>query len=104
MMQQAMMQQAMMQQAMMQQAMVQQGMGYPMVSPVAPAGYYPMAAPVQPYQQPATDPQAALNLIQTLRESIYPSQREWAAESLARIDWRSHPQVFDALLTAARED
>jgi hypothetical protein len=46
----------------------------------------------------------ALNLIQTLRDSIYPSQREFAAESLAKIDWRTHPQVFDALLSAARED
>jgi hypothetical protein len=116
MMQQAMMQQAMMQQAMMQQAaMQQQGMMPPGMMPpgmmpqgVAQAGYYPMAAPmaspVQPYQQPGCDPQTAQNLMQTLHDSIYPSQREWAAETLSKIDWRMHPQVFDALLTGARED
>ncbi len=106
MMQQAMMQQAMMQQAMMQQAMMQQGMQQPMMpnAGVMQAGYTPMAAPVQQYQQPGCDPQTAQNLMQTLHDSIYPSQREWAAESLARIDWRTHPQVFDALLSAARDD
>lgn len=108
-MQQAMMQQAMMQQAAMQQAAMQQGMmpqGCPMPmgqAPVMQTGYYPPAMPVQTYQ-PAVDPAAAQNLVQTLRESIYPSQREFAAESLSHIDWRTHPQVFDALLSAARED
>jgi hypothetical protein len=33
-----------------------------------------------------------------LRESAYPDQREWAA------DWRAHPEVIDALATAARKD
>jgi hypothetical protein len=67
---------------------------------MAPAAYSPppMAA------ANACDPQAAQQLMQTLREALYPSQREWAAESLAGMDWRTHPQVFDALLMAARED
>jgi hypothetical protein len=102
--QQAAMQQVAMQQAAMQQAMMQQGNSMPMAQgPVMPTGYYPPAMPVQTYQPPV-DPQEALNLVQTLRESIYPTQREFAAEALAKIDWRTHPQVFDALLSAARED
>jgi hypothetical protein len=40
----------------------------------------------------------------TLRDSLYPSQREWAAESMAAVDWRTHPQVVQALTTAAKED
>jgi hypothetical protein len=39
-----------------------------------------------------------------LRDSLYPSQREWAADRLALHDWRVEPQVLDSLLTAARED
>jgi hypothetical protein len=96
----------MQQQAMMPPAVMPAGAGgYPMWNNpgVMQAGYYPMAMPVAPYQ-PGCDPQTAQHLMQTLRESIYPSQREWAAEALARIDWRTHPQVFDALLSAARED
>jgi hypothetical protein len=102
--------------------------GHPMVPPAAMAGAMPMpsypagpgmmqgpgtmtvgywapAAPIQPYVQPrSTDPQTAQQLIQTLRDALYPSQREWAVETLATMDWRTHPQIFDALLTAARED
>jgi hypothetical protein len=33
-----------------------------------------------------------------------PSQREWAAECLARQDWRAQPQILGALVTAARVD
>src|SRR5205814_10099220 len=39
-----------------------------------------------------------------LRDSLYPSQREWAAEGLAAMDWRAHPQVVQCLATAAKED
>ncbi len=39
-----------------------------------------------------------------LRDSLYPSQREWAVENLAPLDWRMHPDVVQALVTAARED
>jgi hypothetical protein len=39
-----------------------------------------------------------------LRESLYPSQREWAADRLASLDWKAHPQVVLALATAARLD
>ena len=31
-------------------------------------------------------------------------QREWAAEGLATLDWRIHPEIVQALVTAAQED
>ena len=43
-------------------------------------------------------------LLMTLKEALYPSQREWAAGALVSIDWRMQPQVVDALVLAARED
>jgi hypothetical protein len=70
----------------------------------AAAGAYPAAMPVASAGSPMVDPHVGQYLIQTLREALYPSQREFAAEALASMDWRTHPQVFDSLLTAARED
>lgn len=43
-------------------------------------------------------------LLQQLRDSLLPSEREMAAERLARVDWRNEPQVVQALLTAAKTD
>jgi hypothetical protein len=40
----------------------------------------------------------------TLRDSLYPSQREWAANALASYDWRTHPDAVHGLLLGARED
>jgi hypothetical protein len=48
-------------------------------------------------------PQIA-QLMALMRDSVYPSQREWAAESMAQYDWHSHPEMAQALLTGARED
>ncbi len=39
-----------------------------------------------------------------LKESLYPSQREWAAEGLTSANWKVHPQVVDALCAAAQND
>jgi hypothetical protein len=39
-----------------------------------------------------------------LHDSLYPSQREWAAESLTAFDWRSFSALIDPMVTAARED
>ncbi len=39
-----------------------------------------------------------------LKDSRDPSQREWAAQQLARPDLRSHPPLLQALISAARED
>jgi hypothetical protein len=89
---------------MMPPAMMGAGGMAPQAMMGAPAMVYPGAMPVPQPAAPAADPQAASQLIQTLRDALYPSQREYAAEALAALDWRTHPQVFDALLTAARDD
>ena len=39
-----------------------------------------------------------------LKDSLYPSQREWAAEGLTSANWKVHPEVIEALCTAALED
>jgi hypothetical protein len=56
---------------------------------------------------PAADPVEGANLPQLLamlRDSLYPSQREWVAERLTHAEFRGQPQVMDALLTAAHDD
>jgi hypothetical protein len=57
-------------------------------------------APGEALPEHASAPQ----LVGMLKDSLYPSQREWAADCLAGQDWRSHPEAVSALLTAARED
>jgi len=81
------------------------GPGYP---GMVPAGFNPMM-PAPPVCPPQAPPMAAGNnagqLMLTLRDAMYPSHREWAAEAMASTtDWRSNPQVVDALVLAARED
>lgn len=39
-----------------------------------------------------------------MRESLFPSQREYAIRDLARVDWKSHPEVVDAMIHCAKED
>jgi hypothetical protein len=85
----------------------------PVGSSVVPAGYNSPAAggdsvayipnrllagPDAPSAQPI--PQ----LLGMLQESLYPSQREWAAENLASYDWRDHPHVVQVLVAAAGKD
>ena len=43
-------------------------------------------------------------MIKVLRESPYPAQREWAAQSLTSFEWRAHPQIVPALLQSASQD
>jgi len=76
---------------------------------VAPAGYYP--TPPNPFiQQPMTmpvNPTGGIDvqsLLRQLRDSMLPSQREWAADKLAELDARRSPQVVDALVQAAKDD
>jgi hypothetical protein len=54
----------------------------------------------------AVDPDAGQmqELLLMLHQSLYPSHREWAAETLAGLDWHRHPEVVDALLVSARQD
>jgi hypothetical protein len=62
----------------------------------------PMAMPAG-YPPPAADAGLQQSL-RVLRDALYPSQREWAADALSRVDWRTNPQVVPALVAAARED
>lgn len=52
----------------------------------------------------ASTGQESKQLMATLRDSLYPSQRELAAEKLCTVNWQSNPEVVGALVTAARED
>jgi hypothetical protein len=96
-------------------------MALAMAGPMGPAGFGPgmnyggppanptMMAQARPPMLQAL-PQAhaggtnSHQLMAVLKDSLYPSQREWAADCLSRQDWRVQPQVVQALLTAARED
>ena len=68
----------------------------------------PMMAQQQPVQQAAfQQPNAGQQvdqLIKVLRESPYPAQREWAAQSLTSFEWRTHPQIVPNLLQSASQD
>jgi hypothetical protein len=88
-----------------------QGSGFP--NAVVPASFHTMTyqpmtyQPMMPTAHLTPVKPTADNIHQmeaTLRDSLYPSQREWAAESMAAVDWRTHPQVVQALATAAKED
>ncbi len=100
--------------------------GYPMNLPrnyPGPQAPYPYANPAAPtavtqtsYAPPATsnpvgDPQQSMpavsqieQLAKVLRESPYPSQREWAAHAMTAMDTRSHALVLPLLLQAATRD
>jgi hypothetical protein len=87
-------------------------------TPVMPASYMPSAPassmnPAMDRQGAPTstgmtsrvaNPEMVHQLTATLRDALYPSQRELAANGLTAYDWRSNPTVLSALLTAARED
>jgi hypothetical protein len=87
----------------------------------APAPYPPMAPmhammPQQPTMQPVAHQQQPVpmqhqaimqqveQLIKVMRESPYPAQREWAAQSLTSFEWRAHPQIVPALIQSASQD
>jgi len=56
-----------------------------------------------PTQQPSITQQVE-QLIKVMRESPYPAQREWAAQSLTSFEWRMHPQIVPALIQSASQD
>jgi hypothetical protein len=71
--------------------------------PVAPPTV--RTAPVVP--QPASAAEAGLSsqeLVMTLHGSLYPSQREWAADRLSSLDWHIQPEVVEGLVSAGRTD
>jgi len=43
-------------------------------------------------------------VIQVMRESPYPAQREWAANTLGTYDLKAHPAVIQVLLMTAQQD
>jgi hypothetical protein len=98
-----------------------EGAGMPAGGPAmagGPTGYQPaqmmaaqaMGRPGMVYQSVAPSPGAMVygpmsgHLIVVLRQSMLPSEREMAAEQLARCDWRSEPHTVQALLQAAKAD
>ncbi len=52
----------------------------------------------------AADPGALVKVMQTLKDSPHPYEREQAANDLASFDWRAHPNVLTALTHAAVND
>jgi hypothetical protein len=53
---------------------------------------------------PAAPSLSAPQLTTMLHDSLYPSQREWAAEKLAMLDWKQNEPAVQALTQAVRED
>jgi hypothetical protein len=82
-----------------------------MIVTAPPAGVvavgYPSGAPEPASLNQPTPVNAGTSpweLLAALRTSLYPSQREWAADRLATCDWRSQPAVVEGLVFAARND
>jgi hypothetical protein len=57
-----------------------------------------------PGGEQAAEPHVLSQLLEMLEDSMYPSQREWAADKLATYDWRIHGTVAQALMNSARKD
>jgi HEAT repeat protein len=53
---------------------------------------------------PAAPTGGVPQLLATLKDSMYPSQREGAAEQLSALNWRMQPQVIESLTKSARDD
>lgn len=69
------------------------------------------AQPIASSHLPGVEPQlpergtmTTDQLLMMMRNSLYPSQREWAADQLAHVDWKSHANVVDALTDCALHD
>jgi hypothetical protein len=78
-------------------AMANPGMASPRPPmPATPGGVQAVvyAPGSSPWQQSLT----------TLRDSIYPSEREWAVEHLGGCNWKIEPAVVQALMTSAKDD
>jgi hypothetical protein len=53
---------------------------------------------------PSSEGLTTAQTIRLLRDALYPSHREWAADQLAGVDWKANPIVVTALVQAAGED
>jgi hypothetical protein len=84
--------------------------GFPgMMPPAGMAAPMPPQMPVMPPPMPmmpqaAADMQNNAQLMLTMKDSVYPSYREWAAEALAGGNNCQNAQVVDALIAAAKDD
>jgi len=87
--------------------------------PLQPVGYQTPATPgfVQASNQAMDRPtslvatpnsmgnaRSLIQLVQTIKDSPHPSQRELAVNSLATFDWRAHPEVLGLLNQIALTD
>jgi hypothetical protein len=86
-----------------------QGLG----SGIMPVGYFTQAGtPSMPPAagnrfsggQQSAEARALPQLLEMLENSMFPSQREWAADKLATYDWRVYSTVVQALMTSAAKD
>jgi hypothetical protein len=82
---------------------VQMPMQVPPMGGIQQAAYTPQGPPAMP---PATAPAAESphQMMVALRESLYPSQREAAADRMAMLDWKTNEAAVQALVLGARED
>ena len=83
--------------------------GYSMAMSRPPMAVNPFmnvpATPVAPNQVvAAARPAAVPQLLGTLKDSLYPSERESAAEQLSELSWRGQPQVVAGLMKSAHDD
>jgi HEAT repeats len=76
----------------------------PATQTVVPAAQPVVTASYQALQAESGKGQSLSELISVLRDSLYPSQREQAAERMCAYDWRANQQVAAALITAAQDD
>jgi hypothetical protein len=85
------------------------------VSALQPVGYNevvtatqsaPRVAPLSAQPAPQAAPLSATgqDALAMLRNGTSAEHREWAANYLSTLDWRSHPELLQSLLTAARTD
>jgi hypothetical protein len=95
-----------------QPAMMPVGYGQPVLppapmQPVVPTGrYLPASVPEQTHLPVSyTEPMSGRGqLLATLRDSLYPSERELAVDALRKCDWRQEPMVVEALVKSAKGD
>jgi hypothetical protein len=73
-------------------------------TPAGPGGMTPAAGQGFAGGQLTPEAQVRGQMLDMLQNSLYPSQREWAADKLAGCDWRIHADVVQALTTSASKD
>jgi hypothetical protein len=60
--------------------------------------------PATPASLQVSEEDGVYQLLTTLKTSLYPAQREWAAIHLAKYDWRNQSHLIQGLLAGAKED